>query len=82
MSTIVIRDLAQSEELDRKALSAVHGGSRGSFSGANVNINNVVGVGVQNNLFMPIGILNHSEIGAPVDVSLTSTPEFNSRFKF
>lgn len=82
MSTIVIRDLAQSEELDRKALSAVHGGSRGGFGGANVNISNVVGVGVQNNLYMPIGILNQSKIGAPVDVSLTATPEFNSEFKF
>jgi hypothetical protein len=82
MSTIVIRDLAQSEELDRKAMSAVHGGSRGGFTGANVNISNVVGVGVQNNLYMPIGILNHSEIGAPVGVSLTATPEFNSEFKF
>lgn len=43
MSTLTIRDLATSQELDRKAMSTIRGGSNSWLSGlgpaANVNVN-------------------------------------------
>ena len=50
MSSLIIRDLAQSKELDRKAMTAVRGGSNSWLQGlgpvANVNVN----VGVDQNI--------------------------------
>lgn len=67
MSSIAISDLAHNAELDRRAMSAVHGGSGigGSGFGKDVNVN--VNVDQQIGQFQQIGISvlnNNGVIGA------------------
>jgi hypothetical protein len=75
MSNIMIRDLAQSRELDCKAMSAVRGG----FAGTNVINNLNLGIGVSNTLIMPISVLNGSWVGAPVSADFKIAPKIISQ---
>ena len=78
MSTITIRDLAQSRELDRPAMSAVRGGQswlselRGPFANVNVGVNQNI-VQVQN---IEVNALNNvGVIGASFPFHLTVSPK-------
>jgi hypothetical protein len=70
MSTIMIRDLAQSRELDRPAMSAVRGGSwlseHGPFANVNVGVNQSI-IEVQNIQFLN----NVGVIGAPLHLNVS-----------
>jgi hypothetical protein len=63
MSSIIIRDLSHSKELDRHAMSAVHGGQGPSIGSPTIN----VGVNVVQNLeqiqVTNVNVLNNSIVG-------------------
>ncbi|RJG05543.1 hypothetical protein D3870_05505 [Noviherbaspirillum cavernae] len=62
MSTIMIRNLSHSTELDRKAMSVVHGGT--AMGSPSININVPVSVNQQNYMVQNTNVLNGSAIGA------------------
>jgi hypothetical protein len=70
MSNIMIRDLAESRELDRQAMSSIQGG----FADTTINL----GIGVSQTLNMPISMFNGSLIGAPLSVAFSATPKLIS----
>jgi hypothetical protein len=64
MSSIMIQDLRHSQELDRHAMSSVHGGSLaqggfGPFANVNVNVNQ----NIQQYQNVQVAALNNSVIG-------------------
>ena len=75
MSAIMIRDLAQSRELDRTAMSAVRGGQSwlsGPFANVNVGVNQNI-IQVQN---IEVNALNNiGVIGASFPFHLTVSPK-------
>ena len=75
MSTIMIRDLAQSRELDRPAMSAVRGGQSwlsGPFANVNVGVNQNI-IQVQN---IEVNALNNvGVIGASFPFHLDVSPK-------
>jgi hypothetical protein len=74
MSTIMIRDLAQSRNLDRRAMSAVRGGSWLSEHGPFANVN----VGVYQNIaqVQNINVLNNvGVIGTSFPFHLNVSPK-------
>ena len=90
MSSLIIRDLAQSKELDRKAMTAVRGGSNSWLQGlgplANVNVN----VGVAQNIIqlqdVEVNALNNvGVIGAgfgPLNLAFNPKQIALARFAF
>ena len=90
MSSLIIRDLAQSKELDRKAMTAVRGGSNSWLQGlgplANVNVN----VGVAQNIIqlqdVEVNALNNvGVIGAgfgPLNLAVNPKQIALARFAF
>lgn len=67
MSTLSIKDLSRTEELDRKALSAVRGGV---FNQANAT-NQFNG----QEMFAPVSVANGAHFGSgPVIIQVDSTP--------
>lgn len=79
MTTLMIRDLARSEELDRKAMTAVRGGANSWLAGlgplANVNVGvnqNITQLqNVQVNALNNIGVIGAGFVAPNIDVSPT-----------
>jgi hypothetical protein len=76
MSLISIRDLAQSRELDRQAMSAVRGGK---FEGSAIQVNPQVTIGISQNISIAqnfdIDILNNADLsGAELDFKMDLSP--------
>ncbi len=77
MTTLMIRDLAHSEELDRKAMAAVRGGANSWLAGlgplANVNVGvnqNITQLqNVQVNALNNIGVIGAGFVAPSIDVS-------------
>jgi hypothetical protein len=72
MSSIAVRDLAHSAELDRRAMALVHGGSAfGKDVNVNVNVNQQIaqfqqiGINVLNNN----GVIGSGFVGPDIDVA-------------
>ena len=65
-STLTIKDLALTEELDRKAMSAVRGGLANQANGTN-QINTQA-------MFAPVKVGNGSYFGGPVNIQVDSNP--------
>lgn len=65
MSTLAIRNLAPDATLDRRAMAAIRGGFAGS---PNIAINIPISVSQTNNMDQHVAVLNHSIVGAGVDL--------------
>jgi hypothetical protein len=74
MSSIMIRDLAHSKELDGKAMSAVRGGALGNLANlpfANVNLDLDIDTSIDQTLLVQVNALNNVKvIGADLDFDL------------
>jgi hypothetical protein len=62
MSSLTIRNLERSTDLDRKAMSAVRGGT--GFGSPNISVYVPINISQENNLSQNTSVLNHSVIGA------------------
>ena len=85
MSAIMIRDLAQSRELDRKAMSCVRGGNAslaqfGPFAKVNVNINQNIAQlqNVEVNALNNVGVIGFGFVAPKLDVSPTQFAGINT----
>ncbi|CAN7373919.1 hypothetical protein [Massilia sp. LjRoot122] len=72
MSTLTIKDLACTEQLDRQAMSAVHGGfAFGKDVNVNVNVNQQIGqfqqIGI--NVLNNNGVIGAGFVGPDIDVA-------------
>ena len=74
MSSIMIRDLAHSKELDGKAMSAVRGGALGNLANlpfANVNLDLDIDTSIDQTLLVQVNALNNVKvIGADLNFDL------------
>ncbi len=66
MQTLIIKDLAVTEELDRKAMSTVRGGLANQANGTS-QMNTQA-------LFAPVTVGNGSYFGGPANIQVDSTP--------
>jgi len=72
MSSIMIRNLPRSTELDRKAMSAVRGGT--AIGSPSVFVNAPVSVSQENNFTQLLNVFNNNKIGPGSDIDLTVAP--------
>jgi hypothetical protein len=73
MSTIMIRNLSHSTELDRKAMSTVRGGT--ALGSPNINVYVPINLSQTNNMAQTTNVLNNSVVGYGADLSgLTVNP--------
>ena len=68
-STLMIQDLVQIEELNGKAMSAVHGGQGDQ--------GNVTGQSNSGLIFAPVSVGNGSQFAGPASLQVTSNPTQN-----
>jgi hypothetical protein len=65
MSSLIIRNLATDATLDRKAMTAIRGGTIGS---PRIDINIPINISQTNNMNQRVAVLNNSVIGPGVDL--------------
>ena len=74
MKTLMIKDLARTEQLDRSAMAAVRGGSAwGSDVNVNLNINQKIGQfqDIQVNVLNSNGVIGAGFVGPSVNLDAT-----------